>query len=610
MIEQDIPVSSSRSLSITNVLQTYLLILATWVTWFIAIFGIGLIAGSPFRFNARFRDKVDAAPWLGLALLLLLVSAANLAVPLGGSAGSTVATLFIVLGWITTVTFLVRNCGRIVNGIRGIFTWRHLPNLVFVALIVCALFLLVRFATAEPMDGDTGLYRMGAINYASEYGTVPGLANIQSRYGFNSSLWSLSALLGNGLWAGEGYRLVIGLLVTVLLTATAIRVAWPRRCGPRPSDWYFVIGTSFTLAIILTDTGRWVPSPGQDISVLVLSIASTGLLLDFVQRPIRWSSGVISVVCAVAAGSLRPLGWVLAGTTLTIVIALAWIHARRSPDRRNELVLMTGISVTYFAVMLAVMLARDALLSGWLLYPLSILPLNVSWLATDPTTVAQWVTSYGRAPGVEKDVVLASNDWFGPWLTTFVHSREVYLCGLMAIGLILPLLWSQGRGAWRRTLCRLGWAWPPTLMALGVWFTSAPDVRFGWAALLGVVAVPLALLLAYRAFPAQLVKSLGLMILIVMAFTNLLNGRLAPRGEPTAPQVATWGMLHVELQLSPPRDVVTVNSQLPDGTPITHPTQNGECWDVFPMCLAPNEGGGTYRLGPDISDGFTKHDPR
>lgn len=585
-------------------LVTYVLILATWGLWIGAFLGLGAMAIRPLARGIGLRDRMEGGLWLGLALTLLIVTAASLLGPLGGPLGIAICAFVLIAGWSSMVTLLIRHGSRCLRILAASMSLRRIPTLATIGLLGLALLLLVRFASAAPMDGDAGLYRMGSINYASVYGTVPGLANLHDRFGFNSGLWPFAATLGNGLWANQGFRLVGGLCVAVMLTGTALRLVVPRRRGPSAGDWFFVVATAFTLAMILTDPGRWVPSPPQDLLILVLGAASTGFLVDFVQRRDRQWTGALAIVMAATAGSIRPLGWALLAATVPVVAGLTWWRERGENGARRRTLSALVWPVAYCALLAAAMIARDVILSGWIFFPLSAFPVDVPWQSVNPQETSEWVTSWGRAPNEPKDVVLASNAWFGPWFESFKSSRPVYLELMMGIGLALPLAWAQGRKAWQKTLPNLPWAWLPTLVVGIVWFVTAPDTRFGWVAFVGATGVPLALLLAHRAYPAMPLRVAGLLVLVLMVVSNVINGRVNPRGD--APEMTNlhWGAISIDIPLGPVPIWPVKPLRLLDGTPVTY-SPNGTCWNQFPLCVyQPGTIDSVYRLGPDISDGF------
>ena len=119
------------------------------------------------------------------------------------------------------------------------------------------------------------------------------------------------------------------------------------------------------LALVLTDSGRWVPSPASDIVVLIFGVAATSYLLDALSGhcvPLSTSS---ALVAGAAAGSTRQLGWVTAvatGVVLAFQIERELPRAERIRAVLRNLLPGTLIAATLFVTMLA----RDAILTGWL----------------------------------------------------------------------------------------------------------------------------------------------------------------------------------------------------------------------------------------------------
>ena len=61
-------------------------------------------------------------------------------------------------------------------------------------LIIFFLILALIRASGAPDNYDTSLYHLQAIKWIEEYPVVPGLANLHSRFGFNSNVFLLYAL--------------------------------------------------------------------------------------------------------------------------------------------------------------------------------------------------------------------------------------------------------------------------------------------------------------------------------------------------------------------------------------------------------------------------------
>lgn len=582
--------------------MTAFLILATWVGWVAAAAGLGTGLLALLRPHWASRTIWQAGLWLGLGLFLVGSAALQLLIGLGGTSGSTIAAVAIVSGLALGSWVAWRQAHSRVIPLGTIWAWRRLPILALLALLVVGLTAMARLATGEPMDADAGSYRIAAILYAGDDRIIPGLANIHFRFGFNSTLWPFGALVGTGLWEGLGYRVITGVFVTAMIVDVVIRLLLPRVQGARPGDWFMVVAAAFTGGVILTDGGRWIPSPGQDIAFLVVAAVSVAMLADYAYRPLeqRWAGGM-AIITAVTAGSIRPLGWVLAVGSLLVV---AFFVPRGKTLARNVRWRTLRLPLVFLGVTALVMVARDAVLSGWLLYPMSVLPLPVPWITPSGEGASQGITAYGRAPGIDATIVLSSNDWLAPWIRGFLNSREAFLLRFMILGALLPLIWPAGRRAWRASLQPFLWSVAPSLLLLVVWFITAPDVRFGWAGLLGVVALPGAFILAAGAYPSLATRVVGVLALAAMMATQVLNGRFEPRGGGPVPTSVIFAGVHVNLLLAPPPTPEARTGQLGDGTPVRFPATGGNCYDIYPLCLLPGTGGDIRRLGDDMSDGF------
>jgi hypothetical protein len=584
---------------------TYGLILLTWLVYIGGLMGVGLLAVRLLFPATRGRDAVQGAVWWGVAAFVLVATALGLVAPLSSTAGLVTLTLLLGGGWIALIVLAVPRLGSAWRALLASYSWRRLPALATAALFVGAQLMIVRFAAGAPMDGDSALYRVGAITYAARYGPVPGLANLHDRLGFNTSTSTTAALMDNGLWVGQSYRLIVGLFLTALLVAVILRLLFPRAGGASAGDWFAVIGTAFVIALVLTDSGRWVPSPASDMAVVVFGVAATCFLLDALQGRAVALSASTALVAAATAGSVRPLGWMFAAM-VGLVLVLRVARDERGRARLRGVVRCVAPGAVVAAVLLVVMLARDAIVSGWLLYPSTFIGLDVPWRTIPGTQTAEWITSWGRAPGIEKAIVLADNAWFGPWLESFWQSRTLRLNLYLAVGLLVPLLYRQGRQAWRSALRLLPWAWLPTLTTGVVWFVTAPDVRFGWLSFVGLAGIPLALLLAFGAFPAMLARVAGVLVLVLMVLSNIPNGRISPRGADPAPVALSWGPITTEVMLGPPPPVILRPLTLSDGSP-AWTAEEHYCWDVVPACLFADPAR-LYKLGPEVTDGYATLD--
>lgn len=322
-----------------------------------------------------------------------------------------------------------------------------------------------------------------------------------------------------------------------------MRVGITRRRGAQSGDWFTVLGSCFVAAMIFTDSGRWVPSPAQDLVLLIAGIGSTAYLLDFLSQRSRSESAAMALLLAALAGTVRPLGWVgFSASGIVLVMALK-TTSTGVRDTFSKVKSLIGQATAVSAVMLGIMLGRDVLLSAWLQYPLTYFPIPVDWRAPNPKSVQSWITWYARAPGSD-GASAVDGTWRRPWFESTWNSRELGVIRWMIIATALPVLWDSGRAAWKRSLTILAVAIVPSLVITVTWFVTAPDLRFGWPGLIGVVAIPLSVILANDGYPYWVARALGFVLLGLLLVTQILNGRVLPRGSSPNPPPSPLAPCH------------------------------------------------------------------
>lgn len=518
--------------------------------------------------------------WVGLFIAVCAVLFWHLFLPAGGFAGLLLAGALLAVGLTAFGSYVIR--------VRGTFRpigLTRADRALLVALVVL-LVLCAFWAAGEPTNYDTGLYHLGAISYASDYRVIPGLANLHDRFGFNSSMWPLAALLGTGPWTGNGFRLVNGLLVTVVCVDLALRMTQPGRARRSAGTYLLIITWVLAVGAIAQYPGRLIASSAQDTAALLLVMASMAYLLDFLSlgraRPQLWSPGIVAALIAVVAGTIRPLGWAFAlgvGAVLVVAAVRRWGWA-------SAIARLWPLAIAALAA-LALVLITDIFLSGWLLFPLSALPMPVDWRALDPLSAARDITGWARTPFQDVDVTLADNSWVGGWLLRLPTDWSIPASSALIATLAGLLVAAPARAAIKHSWRVIVLALVPPIIALALWFVNAPDPRFAWGYMLTMAAVPLAVVLAalhrWRVFAACAVA--GLAALLVLAGLRGSLGALA------------WGLR------APPTPAVAV-AGLADGTLVSIPVDADKCWQVYPLCAPSYTDRGIVRRGDALGDGF------
>ena len=509
----------------------------TWVLWWVVLIGIGSLV---FR---RITPTVGARGWIGLFALTAAAMVTALVLPLGDAWAR-------MLGWLVVAVGVL---GFVRAGL-----WQRWRLLVVVA---AAAVLLAMFASVQPSNYDLGLYHAGSIAYVREGGTVIGLANLHDRFGFSSSMWPVSAFLGLGLWDGGEFRLVNGLLALLMVGDLVVRLR--RGCLRQPGTLLLAFGAVLLLGAVVQYPGRLIASSAQDWAAAVLMVVSTVYLVDALLRPDRRSASTVALLTAAMAGAMRPTGWVFVLVTLLVIL----VSASRSTGWRSaaRLVMpgLTGALVLGIATVI-----RDALTSGWLLFPAGFFRLPVPWRYPDPSGTSEDITAWARTPFQDPAVTMADASWIPGWLMRLptdwaVFSAAVLVAVLVFVLIVVPAARAEVSSHRRVVLLAI----TPSSVVLLTWLTVAPDPRFAWGPLLLVVLVPLVFALSAVSSP-RLVPSMlvvGVLGIVAVAFV---------RGSP----------LEVSSQLQNMPPVTVEQTTLSDGTEVVVPINGDQCWGDFPMC--------------------------
>ena len=90
--------------------------------------------------------------------------------------------------------------------------FRFISNNKILSVVFLALMIIMIYGTSRGnMHFDSSLYHAQSIRWIEEYGIVPGLANLHSRFGYNSAayatnaLYSMSYIFPNSIHASAGY---------------------------------------------------------------------------------------------------------------------------------------------------------------------------------------------------------------------------------------------------------------------------------------------------------------------------------------------------------------------------------------------------------------------
>jgi hypothetical protein len=420
-------------------------------------------------------------PFLGMFAAGTLFTAVSLYWPLNGMA----LAVFILVGLV-----------GLPGWARTFRKWHSAYSLearaVFWAIVFGATVVLAARCAYTEWPGfayDTDLYHANTVRWLNEYGTPPGLASLHGRLGMNSIWLVLSALFDNVYWdnriawvmgvlpflctiaylsynilftTGKATRLFCGVMLFFAFTNV---IRFPNLYYDLPALWINMM--VFTECLARAENG-WRMTPGQASALISLAA------LAFIIKP-------------------------MTGITLFFVTAAALYGLRKNHY------LAIGHACRAFAPAVTagiVWMTRNALLSGYPLFPLSLFPLPMDWTLPKEQVIAVYedIIAWARMPGPGYRQSLHTWDWVVPWLERHIGSRRFWRYAGLPLLMALPL--------WSKALCRRKNATPIffaiwATSSLFYWFFTAPDLRFGAVFFQIFFALGLAFALYQAAWPAS-----------------------------------------------------------------------------------------------------------
>jgi hypothetical protein len=547
--------------------------------------------------------------WIGLAALLAYLQLWSLATGISAYAW-IVPSVAGVAG--TALAFRPRRVSAAAVGVVGVgVLW------------------LANRSLGPAQDYDLGLYHANVIRYAVDYGTVPGLANLHVRLGASDPHLLLVALLQHGPWAGAAPHLVNGLLVSLLFVEIATRFAAGRR-GSFTRRFALLLMPA-TIAVVGVGTAYRLSSPNLDLAAFVLVCVGALYLAECVEDGVRTTPAIVSAAAFTAAAVTRPL-YFLPAAIAAVVLSLAWRRGRAIAS----LCALPGLLVAGW-------LARQAVLSGYPLFPTTVAGLPVGWRVPAAVVRSQNRVNdaWARWPGIPADQVFASWHWLSHWAHARVRDFDVN-APLVLLAALAPALLVRGRTRDMR-LGPLLAVVLPSLALLVAWFAIAPDPRFALAPLWLLPAALAAWALPRtdaRVSPAVLVlAAVAAAGLATLALTHLewlflaaldawalaaitVRGFGSPQGQARLAQAALISLALVPIAFVAYRGafhIVAADGSGPLGTEpapapsltafttrsglqVMHPVGSDQCWSAV-LC-APDPSPDLRLRGATVADGF------
>jgi hypothetical protein len=568
------------------------LVLSSWAFCTLSLILLGLPLGFT-KIGTLSAAGSRRAMWLGLLLVTVVLLASSLVWPL--SSAATLVMILTLTGLMGAIAIAMGLRLRSRRPPRSGGSFHRDRALIIAALLAVALFLAVA-ALGPVTNYDTGLYHLGSIRYAADFGTIPGLANLFNPFGYANSQFVLGAFLGNGPWNGEGYRLLNGLFVVMLLVDLALRMS---RRARLPGDYVLMIGAGLAVLPLIGLSDYLVTSPTSDTAVMLLALISATYLTDAaISKKYFAPDASVAIATAIMTFLMRPTMAIFAVLVILVIVILIVRQGSRPGLAWLRIAAVTAIG----ACGIALQGLRDYFLSGWLLYPLSIHRFDVPWQTIDPTANREMTLAVARDP-VNYAQAAHGWEWVVPWIRRLPQQWETY--ELLAAAVVVLACVLSARGGRPLRLKMLALLLLPAGVSVALWWLlSPPSFRFAWGPLFAIVAMSCGWLLwrskPSAALPLLLPILLTASLCLVVGFCVLsrldVSDRVS-RGE------FRLGGVGLGYGLAPVPIAPTVEKTLSTGVHLLYPTESDQCWAAYPMCTYFTDSDISYR-GEGIADGF------
>lgn len=339
-----------------------------------------------------------------------------------------------------------------------------------------AVILLMAYGSSRGyMHYDTTLYHASAIRWIEEYGVVPGLANLQSRYGYNSAEFAHNALYSFKWYTGRSLHCTTGFLAMVSAHLLYDKELFTGRRTIQSVD-FVRIGLLYYLGVLFAQ----MVSPASDYVANLLIFDILILMLGRVKdRTLPADHYVLISLLAIYGITVK-----VSLAPMVLICLIPFVYYIIKKDVRSILFCIVSglvIAMPYFI--------RGYILSGWILYPSTLIKLgNPDWQV--PIGEAQYdakeISMWGRGiTDANKWNEVTLTNWIPSWFAALDTVEKALITAvitsvvvLVAIEIRLGL--SKNRRGLQRynILLELPIAW---IMLLGVvtWFVGAPLVRYG-----------------------------------------------------------------------------------------------------------------------------------
>lgn len=445
------------------------------VAWTLAA---GAFVGWGFALKAVLapRDRSSEYPlfWLGFGAVVGVLQLTQIFQPVG----TTTAIVVGAVGW----------------GLLAVAFWAERQTLrqrIEVCAPVLLLFVpiavwLSNLSLGPDNHPDSGLYYFSTVRWIQTHPLPPGLGNLSYLLAFNNSYFLYVALLDVGPFFEKAQHLANPLLLLAVLWRCAAGFVCHLRRGTQPAA-HATVAAFLLVPIVYHVRSGHLQAPFADRALFFIGIALILEVLRLLEErcEAQATRSRMNVVFAMAVLGfvLKPAFFPQAAAAVSVVAYVCWQSARAT--RFKTLLSAAGV-VLFWCIP---WLARGVILSGYPLFPSTLLAAPVTWRLDEQVVLglSRYVKAFARVPGAPVEDVLSDSAWIYRWLSVAWLDNWEFLIPIAIAFTALGVVLYRKAGTGTPAVSLVYWMCP-FVLALVLWFSLAPAIRFAGPLLWGVAA--------------------------------------------------------------------------------------------------------------------------
>lgn len=443
-------------------------------------------------------------------------------------------------------------------------------NAILLFLLISLIFVLVK-SSGPVTNPDTGGYHMPFVKWTEQYPVIKGLANVQSRFGFNYQYLVLAAVYGFSFLGIPTVHATNGYIMVMLLWYIATSLDFVKT---RQLSWldtvkvvvlFFVINMSNAMSSISPDF----PSSAFSIIVVLLVLGKAQHRNFFAFDHTALFIFILSIFAVLFKLSVLPV----------LLFNLLFLLSVFSKSRYAAACITLGI------IFFIPYLLRNYLISGYLVYPLYAIDIfDVQWKIPLATAIYEKQIVKYYALNLPIGTHLSLPDTIKAWFGYLRISNPIYvyivylLCLCVALNFVL-LAYVAIKKSWDKH-APLIFINAFLFLSLIYWFNLGPDPRFGNGYIIPFIAITVAVFVYGIAKKLQHIFVYGALLVFAVFQVAMLKGSALSKSYYNQDNKISFNLV-----LQAPYPVPdTFTFALPGGQKILKTVNNTQCWDAPLPC--------------------------